>query len=582
MDLKAPRPTSSSASSSERGGILGCGRVVVAVAFGAALGGAVSNPAAADGGEPPAGESQAAAARAIDPSTFVDHDAYPPIPEPAFVETDLNRFYVSNGFVQPLADALDLPGAILDLAGAGQQESANVNEFDEVPNTSWFTNRNHFRAVPVEDILLGPGHGLHPETPWKITKIKQTGATPGFQIKDAAGKRWVVKLDPPAYAQIGSGADVVVSRLLYAAGYNVPHDEAITFRREDLNLDPELVAGKDGQRPFTAADLDVLVGAGARSEDGRYYGLASLFLPKPIGNAQLGKLRQDDPNDWYTHRRHRELRGLRILAAWLNDWDTKDQQTLDSFQTTSDSLGHVEHYLIDLGGALGATTDGPKRLKTGYEYAFDPGWIARRIATLGFITEPWRSARQVTEIPAVGSFQADNFNPDDYRPMMPHLAFQECTAREAYWGAKIVASFSDAQIAAAVSAAGYEDPRASAYLVDALKKRRDAIARLWFGRVAPLDFFQVRGGRLDFRDLAVDRDLCGPHRYTVRVEPLTETQAKPESFAIASPTNDLTRFDSGAPAVRLTLGIAGENALPTQVEIRKSSAGWQVTRVRHG
>ncbi|HWN83039.1 MAG TPA: hypothetical protein VNM87_13150 [Candidatus Udaeobacter sp.] len=552
--------------------------------------------AVAGGGEgsPPASAAPPApapaAARPLDPGTFVDHDAYPPIPEPAPSESDLIRFYVRDGLVRPFADALDLPGALIDLAGDAQQAPANVNRFDEVPNTSWFTNRNHFRAVPVEEILIGPGHCKHPEPPWTIKSIKKGGVNPGFQIKDATGTRWVVKLDPPGYPQIGSGAEVIVSRLLWAAGYNVPHDAAVTFVRDELVLDPELEQGKDGEPPFTKADLDRLLAKGCRAVDGRYYALASLFLPgKPLGNTRIAKPRPDDPNDWYTHRRRMELRGLRILAAWLNHWDTKEQQTLDMFETRSDadSLGYVAHYMIDVGATLGAAAEGPKRLKTCYEFAIDPGWIGRRFASLGFVTEPWRRAQQETQIPSVGNFQAEGFDPDDFRPILPHLAFQECTAREGYWGAKLVASFSDAQIRAAVEAAGYEDPRATAYVIDALQKRRDVIVRTWFGRVAPLDFFQVAGGELRFHDLAIDRGLTGPRRYAVRVDPLPDPEGKSadlaaDPFEIDHPRIDLSRFERGLGAVRLTIGIVGEKARAVQVEIERSGNGWQITQVRHG
>ncbi len=130
----------------------------------------------------------------------------------------------------------------------------------------------------------------------------------------------------------------------------------------------------------------------------------------------------------------------------------------------------------------------------------DFAWIARRFVTLGFVEEPWRRARQATGIPSVGNFESEVYRPEDFRQMVPQPAFREMTDRDGYWGAKIVASFSDAQIAAAVEAAHYEDPRARDYLVRNLIVRRDKIARHWFGRVAPLDFFAVEGGVLRLRE----------------------------------------------------------------------------------
>jgi hypothetical protein len=575
MDPKAHRPTSASARSSDarrsvvsrlrEAARLGVFAVIsLAVAAGLAV-------AKEKGIETPG----------VDSTTFVDHDAHPPIKEPAPHEANLYRDYVRYGVVQPFADALDLPGAILDIAGA-ENEAVNINDFDEVPNSSWFTNRNHLRAVPVEDILNGPANGRRPRAPWTIESMKTAGVNPGFNIKDAAGKRWVVKLDPIRYPQIGSGADVITSRILYAAGYFVPHDVAVSFKRKDLKIDPELAAGKDGKPPLTDADVDRVLDHTGRPTDGRYFAVASLFIEgKPIGHMQMEHRRPDDPNDWYNHMRRRELRGLGILAAWLNSWDAKDQQSLEVF-SAEDSLGSVHHYLLDFSSTLGAAAGGPKRLKEAYEFAFDPGWIARRYVTLGFVNEPWRKASQETKIPSVGNLDADDFHPDDFRPAMPQLAFQEMSAADAYWGSKLVASFSDAQLAAAVEAAGYEDPRATSYITTALEKRRDVIARTWFGRVAPIDFLRVDRGQLRFHDLAVDLGLDPPRSYRVRIESLKGGGAHEESLLLSSPVLDLTRLSAKLQAVRLTMAIDGKDALPTTVELSKKEGTWHVTRVRHG
>jgi len=588
MDPKEPRPTSASARSSDRRRAAGrewppaAWFALVCALLGLTIGPRLIGPRLI--GPRLAVADDMPAARPVDPETFVDHDAHPPIPEPAPYEANLYRYYVRYGFVQPLADALDLPGAILDLAGA-ENEAANVNQFDEVPNSSWFTNRNHFRAVPVEEIRNGPGNCRRPLPPWIIKSAKASGVNPGFNIEDAAGERWVIKLDPPGYPQIGSGAEVVASRLLHAAGYHVPHDVAVVFGHDDLVIDPELAAGKEGADPFTQEELDrILDRGGVPPEDGRYFALASLFLPgKPIGHTEMAHRRADDPNDWYSHRRRRELRGLAILSAWLNSWDVKDHQSLEMFEARYDTLGSIRHYLLDFGATLGAAAEGPKRLRTAYEFAFDPGWIGRRWVTLGFIEEPWRSAPQETGIPSVGNFAAEEFDPDDFRPTLPHLAFQELSAADGYWGAKVVASFSDAQIAAAVEAAAYEDPRASTYITGALVKRRDAIARVWFDRVAPLDFLQVMDGSLVFNDLEVDLGLAAPRSYEVRAAAVTGTGAGPEPLVISSAGLDLTALapDPELDALQLVISIAGSEALPTVVELRKHGGLWRVVRVRH-
>jgi hypothetical protein len=581
MDPKELAPISAWARNSERrphprvwrravAPVLAWGTIVIAIGFEAGL--TVADVEPAD--------------RPVDPRTFVDHDAYPPIPQPAEHEADLYKYYVRYGFVQPLADALDLPGAILHLAGA-ENEAANINDFDEAPNSSWFTNRNHFRAVPVEEIRVGPGNCRRPVAPFTITAMKKSGVNAGFNIKDAAGEDWVVKLDPPGYPQIASGADVVVSRLLYAAGYNVPHDVALIFTRAELGIDPELAAGKDGEPPVTVQDLDQVLDHGDQPPaDGRYFALASLILSgTSLGHVDMARRRADDPNDWYNHRNRRELRGLLILAAWFNSWDVKDHQSLEMFETQTDSLGAIRHYLIDFGATLGAAAEGPKRLKEAYEFVFDPGWIARRWITFGFIQEPWREAAQATGIPSVGNFAAEDFDPDDFRPTIPHLAFQELTPADGYWGAKVVASFSDAQIAAAVEAAGYEDPRAAAYITAALELRRNAIAKTWFDRVAPIDFLRVENGQLVFNDLAVDLGLEAPRSYEVEIAALAGDGAPPEPQVVAADGLDLSRLGPELTALRVVIGIEGSAARPTTAELHKQEGQegkWRITRVRHG
>ena len=522
----------------------------------------------------------------IAPDTWVDDDGRP-IEEPAEFEKNLYGHYFRESFVEPLSHAFDIPDKLFWIADEmgidTEYEAVNVNEYDEVPNSSWFTNRNHVKAIAPDDVRHGLEGDLVPKPPWTIKSIKRKGVNPGFQIKDADGKRWIVKLDPPDCPQLGSGADAVSSRLLLAAGYNVPHDVALTFRREDLVLDEELIKGKDGEPPFTEDDLSDLLGRGHCADDGRFYAQASLFLPgTPVGHIDFRDKRRDDANDWYTHRHRRELRGLYVVASWLQHWDTKDHQSLEMFvETTTDSLGYVKHYLQDLGATLGAAAEGPKRLKTGYEHRVDFKWITRRFVSLGFVVEPWRRAEQETGIPAVGNFEAAEFAPDKFTSMMPHPAFRECTDRDAYWGAKIVSSFSDEQIAAAIDAAGYEDPRAKPYILKTLIERRDKIARYWFDRVTPVDFFHVDEGKLKFHDLAVDRGLERPRSYEIGVKALDDGEVAADVIRLEGCSLDLDALGPGSKHVRLQFSLEDEGTQPTTVELLHESGAWIVSLVRH-
>jgi hypothetical protein len=375
---------------------------------------------------------------------------------------------------------------------------------------------------------------------------------------------------------------MVARTLLHAAGYNVPHNQPVRFERDDLTIDADRLRGVKGER-FTEADLDSVLAQGAVFPDGSFVASASLFIRGHVlGSPSMNRLRPGDSNDWYAHTNRREFRGLFALCAWINNWDTEDHQFLDIFVETRDSLGHVDHYILDSGSSFGASAVGPKQPWEGYENALDLAWTARRILTLGFVEEPWRKARQESGIPSVGNYESAVFRPEDFRQMVPQPAFREMTERDGYWGAKLVASFSDAQIEAAVDAAHFEDPRAREYLVRNLIVRRDKIARFWFGRVAPLDFFSVRDGSLHFRDLAVDIGLEGARAYDVRVEPTGGGAPGNGRLHLSRAELPLIDLGNGAARLSLEISVAGSRASPTSVELTRKGPRWMVTRVRHG
>jgi hypothetical protein len=522
----------------------------------------------------------------VDSSVCVDRDDTA-IPMPAERDPNLGAHLFREGVIEQIGAALDIPDKIIwalqPLGVERNQRAANINKYDEVPASTWFTPRNHVRSLSPEQVRNGPKGPIRPVPPLTITSAKQGGVTPGFQVKDAAGHRWILKLDPKGYPQLGSGAAVVSGRLIWAAGYNFPQDEAISFQRSDLVIDDEVRRGKNGERPLTEPLLDALLALAAQGRDGRYYAAASLYLDgKPDGPLSFRGKRKDDPNDWYHHKNRRELRALYVFYAWLNNWDIKDHQSLDMFHEAGDSTkGHLVHNMLDASASLGAAGQGPKALPNGYEQRMDFGWIFRRIVTLGFIVEPWRKVDQESGIPSVGNLDAEGFKPKRWKPYQYLAPFREMTNADAYWGAKLVASFTDAQIHAAIDAAGYEDSRAPDYLFRMLVERRNRIARTWFSIVTPLDFFVVEESTLHFRDLSVDLGMTPARRYEVVTG--RDKDGAVHTVHLDSPELPL---DAG-PLVRahnpLTLEIRAQGAKSKPVFVRLAHRGsdWAVTEVRH-
>jgi hypothetical protein len=522
---------------------------------------------------------------AVDSSTWVDHDARP-IDKPGVRDENFYSHCVRTAFVDPVGHFFDIPDKVLWLeshVGLHHKQTANnVNVFDEVANSSWFTNRNHVRAMPLDSVRAGAYGDIKPMPPFTISGRKEGGTTVGFRVTDANGRKWLFKLDPPGCPQLVSGADVVCGRLLYAAGYNVSHDEAVSFRYSDLLISPKLLAASKGDPPFSNAELEALLAQGAHGANDRYYAEASLFVPGDnVGTIDTRGRRKDDPNDLYDPSYRRELRGLFVLDSWLGSWDQYDLQSLEMFQKTDGERGYIQHDLLDFGSTLGASSVGAKPPSYGYEYAVDYGWIGIRAVTLGFLEEPWRRAHQETDIPSAGNFDYVRYDPPSFRTFLPYQPFRTRTPDDDYWGAKIVASFSDAQIAAAIQAAGYEDSVTAPFLQKALTARRDKIARFYFARTAPLDFFAVGDTGLTFRDLAVDLRLAEARSYDVRVKPLSGTVGQKE-FRLPCPCLSLDALGPKAQAVRLTISIVGENARPAIVDLTQRDGVWAVTRVRHG
>ncbi len=255
-------------------------------------------------------------------------------------------------------------------------------------------------------------------------------------------------------------------------------------------------------------DLAAILKRIQKLPDGQIRATASKFLSgKPMGSFYYTKVRKDDANDVIDHEHRRELRGLRVIAAWLNHYDTKANNTLDMY----DPAGYVKHYLIDFGSTLGSQGDEPMPPEIGREGPGDPDKIFKTIGSLGIYKRAWEHEPEI-RYPSIGYFTAKDFEPQKYKFILPNPAFMNATNRDGYWGAKIVMSFTDAQIRKAVEQGQYSDPAAAEYLYQIIIERRNIIGKYWFKRMPPLDKFELKKNAegaqvLCFVDLAVKAGL---------------------------------------------------------------------------
>src|SRR5262249_11768383 len=140
-----------------------------------------------------------------------------------------------------------------------------------------------------------------------------------------------------------------------------------------------------------------------------------------------------------------------------------------------------------------------------------------------------RRNNSTTEYPSIGYIEGATFDPMSWRPNWPNPAFDNMTKRDGYWAAKIVASFTNEQIEAAVRSGEYSDPDAERTLIQVLEERRDRVAGYWFRRAAPLDRFRFTSQGLRFDDLAIQISLNNPAdvKYEVFIKGQSGTSVYP-------------------------------------------------------
>lgn len=401
----------------------------------------------------------------------------------------------------------------------------NVNALDEVPDSSWFENRLGARTMTPEEITRGACTDklLDPSLPdgsWMIDKGKDNGANPGFRVKIPDVGKFMLKSDPETEPDRATGATAIASRIYHAVGYHSACDTVVHFRPALLKLKPGLtVTNNEGvTRPLDQALLDRTLGRAAKRA-GMIRMVASSWLDgKPIGPFRYEGTRDDDPNDVVPHEDRRELRGGRLLAAWLNHFDSREQNTLDLFvpldQDREGGPGYVRHHMIDFGDCFGSVwdSDGISR-RLGHASVFDFNYVAEDFLSLGAIERPWERAQRTGGV--FNYFSARDFDPEAWRGEYPNPAFARMTEADGAWMARILARFDNALVAAAVTVGKY-DPDSERYLIETLIQRRDAILKRYLGRLSPLADVHVNRDLVCAVDLARRAHIVPNERVTFR------------------------------------------------------------------
>lgn len=399
--------------------------------------------------------------------------------------------------------------------------AANVNAFDEVPNSSWWTNRIGMRPMSVEEVVqaacdedpIDPNEG-----PWMIVSAKPNGANPGFIVEDTRGRKYLLKFDGDIQPQRATAADVSGSIYYHAAGYNVPCNRMIFFNEDILEIEEGTTYDNDDgdEVPLTMEKIQEALVVAYTLPDGRIRGSSSLFIDgRPIGPWTYEGTNSDDPNDIIDHMDRRELRGGHVIAAWFNHFDAREQNTMAAWMTTDEEsgAGYVRHYYIDFGDCYGSEWpwDGLSR-RLGHSSYLDIPDVAADFLTFGLLQRPWQRNEWGPGGRIFGYFDVDTFAPEEWDPGYPNPAFVRRTEADSAWMARIIAQFRDPYIEAIADEAQLSRPVLRNELVRVLEGRRNKILLRYFQTLSPLTHPRLEptdaGAKVCMSDLAVFAEVA--------------------------------------------------------------------------
>ncbi len=412
-------------------------------------------------------------------------------------------------------------GLRVDVSG----EAVNVNSMDEVPDSAWYTNRargdaGHDEAPGAcqpDDMLPEPKDVKDEE--WLIDHGKDNGSTLGFRINIKGKGKYMLKADDEGKPERASAASVIGAAIYDELGFNTSCEQVVTLKRSQLKLKPNLVVfDNEGlSHPFDDKALDKALKSTTQLEGGVVRMQASKWLPGlTLGPFRYVGVRKDDPNDVVPHEDRRELRGGYVLAAWLDHWDAREQNSMDIWMAADaknprSSPGHMVHYILDTSDTLGGEVN-PDELskRLGHSYNFDFVDVFRSFLTFGIEEYSWDRAERLPSKPKFGYYSTRDFHPGRWKPLYPNPAFLRMTERDAAWMARKIARFSEKDVTRLVELGRWKDPTDVAYLVATLLERQRRILVRYFSKLSPIgDVRSTDDGKICATDFSRKR-MLGP------------------------------------------------------------------------
>jgi len=204
---------------------------------------------------------------------------------------------------------------------------APVSASTQVPTKVLWRDRGNLASL---NLFYGPGGKAHqPVGKFTFLKEEKQGTAPKFEVEDEKGIRWKIKLGEE------TKSETAATRLVWAAGY---------FADEDYYL-PELRVEK----------LPKL------SRGNQYVSAGGLVHGVRLERRVKGQKKETNWS-WFHNPLEgtKELSGLRIMMALMNNWDLKEINN-----AIYDEEGEGTHYVVsDLGATFGRTGNPLTRSKS--------------------------------------------------------------------------------------------------------------------------------------------------------------------------------------------------------------------------
>jgi hypothetical protein len=287
------------------------------------------------------------------------------------------------------------------------------------PQAILWSNPTNIRS---RNLFYGPGGRQgEPKGQFKFIKEDLDGTNPKFDVRDAAGSKWKVKLGVEAQPETAA------TRLLWAVGF-VANENYFLFDLRVADMPTHLQRGQNLVRP-----------------NGH---IPSVRLQKPPGNKKLGIWSWK--NNPFTGTR--EFNALRVMMALLSNWDLKD---VNNAVYSDQERPALELYEVsDVGSSFGRTGETYSRRSSKNNL---PAY--RKSKFIAKITPEYVNFNFPTHLPYLYIFNFHLF----FSQKRLHWVGQHIPRSDARWIGSLLGELSPEQIRDAFRAAGYSPDQVEGY-----------------------------------------------------------------------------------------------------------------------